>query len=357
MRRWTACIGFIFSLVSPAVAASMYEHPLIHGGGVPSTQADFPQRLSNFISQDGQGDTGEALLRSYFGPSRRNDHIPDLVVAFGKGRKDPVMALVFKGRRVDRLPNEAYVWAVIFTEEGAPILSKTPVKPDLPVMTMGDSKEVCLKEASQLQVRLEGLAYEKEKDAGINAMEVIRLYTGKEPSVMGQKGLEGECIAVDFTKTGPVAGTTIKKVVIKFMLSREAVYRLIFQQTGELQSSAYHFSNMRLSWFGAGVGVSAIREEDWFKKATVKPYIYGHLYISKYLNPWNRSLALALGIPLESKVEEATVGLRYSPRNEWINPDFSRFGLVIGYNYHRPIDDYAGSGKQWRFLVGVDYKL
>ncbi|MBL0360442.1 MAG: hypothetical protein IPP70_05190 [Elusimicrobia bacterium] len=168
----------------------MYEHPLIHGGGVPSTQADFPQRLSNFISQDGQGDTGEALLRSYFGPSRRNDHIPDLVVAFGKGRKDPVMALVFKGRRVDRLPNEAYVGGDLYGG-GSPDPLQDPRQTRSARHDDGDSKEVCLKEASQLQVRLEGLAYEKEKASGINAMEVIRLYTGKEPSIVGQKGLEG----------------------------------------------------------------------------------------------------------------------------------------------------------------------
>jgi hypothetical protein len=49
MRRWTACLGFFLSLISPAVAASLYEHPLLTGGGNPSTQADFPQKLSDFI--------------------------------------------------------------------------------------------------------------------------------------------------------------------------------------------------------------------------------------------------------------------------------------------------------------------
>ena len=350
-------VSLSLTLPKSLPAESVYEHPLLHGGGNPSTQTDFPQKLSEFIAANGGGNTGEGLLKSYFGPNRRNDYIPDLVVAYGKGRKDPVMALVYKGRTVDRLPNEAYVWAVIFTEERAPILAQVPVKPDPPVATAADSKDVCMKEASQLQVRLEGLAYEKEKDSGINAMEVIKMYTGKEPSITESKPLDGDCAAVDFTKTGPVAETTIKKVMVKFPLTKEAVYRMTFQAAGAQQSSAYHFSNMRLSWFGAGVGAGAVREVAWFKKATVKPYIFGHLYLSKFLNPWNRSLAVVAGIPLENKVDEATVGLRWSPANEWKNPDFARWGLILGYNYHRPIDKFAGTGKQWRFLAGVDYKL
>src|SRR5689334_20487043 len=99
--RWAARLGFCLSLVSPAVAASLYEHPLLEGGGVPSTQADFPQKLSDFINQNGAGNTAEALLTSYFGPTRRNGFIPDIVVAYGKGHKDPVMALLYKGQRVD----------------------------------------------------------------------------------------------------------------------------------------------------------------------------------------------------------------------------------------------------------------
>lgn len=357
MQRRAAFWLLAFFLSSAVSAAGLYEHPLLKGGGVPSTQADFPEKLSAFIAQNGGGATGPALLTSYFGAARRNDYIPDLIVAFGKGRKDPVMALVYKGRTVDRLPNEAYVWAVVFVEPGAALLAIQPAVPGSPVVMAGDAKDVCLKEPSQLRVRLEGLAYEREKDSGLNAMELIKRYTGREPALLEQKALDGDCAAVDFTKTGPVGETGVKKVLVKFKLAKEAVYRLIVQPAGALQSSAYHFSNMRLSWFGAGVGPAAVREEDWFKRATVKPYVFGHLYVSKVLSPWNRSVAVVAGIPLENKVEEATVGLRWSPRNEWKSPDFARFGLVVGYNYHRPVGDYAGSGRQWRFLTAIDYKL
>ena len=154
--RWVLWVGLLW-LTAGVWAGSVYEHPLLDGGGVPSTQSDFPQKLAEFIAANGAGRTGEAVLRAYFGPSRRNTYIPDLVVAYGKGRKDPVMALVYKGRTVDRLPNEAYVWAVIFAEEGSSILGVAPATPEPPVATANDSKDVCLKEASQLQVRVEGL--------------------------------------------------------------------------------------------------------------------------------------------------------------------------------------------------------
>jgi hypothetical protein len=145
--------------------------------------------------------------------------------------------------------------------------------------------------------------------------------------------------------------------MMKFPLEKEAMYRVSLLPTGEQRSAEVRFANMRLSWFGAGVGVGAQKNQGWFKKGTVKPFIFWHLYVSKFLNRWNRSTALVVGVPLESEVNEATAGLRWSPVNEWKNPDFSRFGLIVGYNYHRPIDDYAGTGKQWRFIVGVDYKL
>src|SRR5262249_9673316 len=154
--------------------------------------------------------------------------------------------------------------------------------------------------------------------------------------------VEGDCAAVDFTKAPTVEGTAVRKVMVKFPLAKEAVYRMIFLPAGDRQSSAYHFANMRLSWFGAGVGAGAVREQGWYKKGTVKPYVYGHLYLSKFPDPWNRSLALTAGLPLENKVDEASVGLRWSPFNEWKNPDFARWGLIAGYNYHRPVDKFAG---------------
>lgn len=342
-------------LLSPLLHAGGYEHPLQSGGGNPSTKSDFPQRLSQFISSNGNGSTGEELLKSYFA-DRRNLYFPDLVLAFGKNEPNPVMSLWHRGRAVERLSNEAFLYVAVFVEEGAPVLNQKAVVMDPPVIMAGDSRDVCFKEPSQFQVRLEGLAYEKEKDSGLNAMEVIKLYTGKEPQRYGQRPLEGVCAAVDMSKAEPIPGTTIRKTIIKFPLEKEAVYRLNVHQTGNEQSSDFHFSNMRLSWFGAGVGAGATNKSDTFKKATVKPYIFAHLYVSKFQNEWNRSLAIVAGIPIENKVQEAMVGLRWSPANEWTSPDFSRFGLIVGSQYHRPVDEYANQ-RQWRFFAGVDYKL
>jgi hypothetical protein len=52
----------------------------------------------------------------------------------------------------------------------------------------------------------------------------------------------------------------------------------------------------------------------------VKPYIFAHVYVSKVFNPWNRSVAIVAGIPIENKVEEAMLGVRWSPANEWKCP-------------------------------------
>lgn len=342
-------------LLTPILHAGGYEHPLQSGGGNPSTKSDFPQQLSRFISSNGKGSSGEELLKSYFA-DRRNRHFPDLILAFGKNSAYPVMSLWHRGRAVGRLPNEAFLYVTVFVEEGAPVLSQKAIVVEPPVLMAGDSRDVCFKEPSQFQVRLEGLAYEKEKDSGINAMEVIKIYTGKEPQRYGQRPLEGVCAAVDMSKAQPIPGTTIRKAIIKFPLEKEAVYRLNVHQTGNEQSSDFHFSNMRLSMFGAGVGAGAVNRQDIFTKATIKPYIFAHVYISKALNPWNRSVAMVGGIPIENKVEEAMVGFRWSPANEWKCPDVSRFGLIIGSHYHRPTGEFKGQ-RQWRTFVGLDYKL
>lgn len=341
--------------VSSIASASSYEHPLQKGGGNPSTTPDFPQKLTKYLSAKGGDLSGEDLLKSYYG-DRRNTAFPDLILAFGKSDSNPVMSLWQKGNRTDRLSNEAFLYVVVFVEEGAPVFNQKPIVQDSPVTMAGDSRDVCFKEPSQFQVRLEGLAYEKEKDSGINAMEVIKLYTGKEPQRYGQRPLEGVCAAVDMTKAEPIPGTTIRKAIIKFPLEKESVYRLNVHQTGKEQSSDFHFSNIRLSLFGAGVGVGAVNKQDNFTKANVKPFIFAHVYVSKILNPWNRSIALVAGIPIENKVEEAMVGIRWSPANEWKCPDVSRFGLIIGSHYHRPTGEFKDQ-RQWRTFVGLDYKL
>lgn len=341
--------------VSSIASASSYEHPLQRGGGNPSTAPDFPQKLTNYLSAMGGGVSGEELLQSYYG-DRRNIAFPDLVLAFGKTDPYPVMSLWHRGKQTDRLSNEAFLYVVVFVEEGAEVLAQKPAIPDSPVTMPGDSRDVCFKEPSQFQVRLEGLAYEKEKDSGINAMEVIKLYTGKEPQRYGQRPLEGVCAAVDMTKTEPIPGTTIRKAIIKFPMEKESVYRLNVHQTGNQQSSDFHFSNIRLSLFGAGVGVGAINKQANFTRASVKPFIFAHVYVSKAFNPWNRSVAIVAGIPIENKLEEAMVGIRWSPANEWECPDVSRFGLIIGSHYRRPTGEFKDQ-RQWRTFVGLDYKL
>jgi hypothetical protein len=348
-------LTFCLFAVLPASAGSWYEHPLLKGGGTPSTEPDFPQKLSEFIAAKGSGKTGESLLRSYYGRDRHNARAPQLIVAFAKDKKDLIMSLMHNGKRANHISNEPFLWVVLFVEEGAPIMAERPAPAVSPVMMQGQDRDVCFKEDSHLQVKLEGLAYEEK--AGPDVMELIQRYTGKEPTVKYAKPLDSECAAVDFSRAAPLSGTGIRKGIIKFPLTKESVYRVLLQPTREQQSSSYHVANLRLAWWGAGVGAGAVRDDGFFKKATVKPNIFGHFYISKFFNPWNRSLAIAGGLPLEKDIDEVSIGLRWSPVNEWKNQDFGRIGLIAGYNYHRPVDRYAGSERQWRFFAGVDYKL
>ncbi|MBK7573669.1 MAG: hypothetical protein IPI26_00135 [Elusimicrobia bacterium] len=64
---------------------------------------------------------------------------------------------------MERLSNEAFLYVAVFVEEGAAVLNQKAVVMNPPVIMAGDSRDVCFKEPSQFQVRLEGLAYEKEK--------------------------------------------------------------------------------------------------------------------------------------------------------------------------------------------------
>lgn len=355
-----AVAGVLFWAVSPA-AARWFEHPLLKGGGPPITNdVEFSVALSSFTKYGGGGDMSEQVLSSYFGGSRRNGFIPDMLVVYPATTTAPTIALNFKGKSVDRLPNEPVLTIMVLVPVGSPVLSTAPARPLMTVTQEGDDKDVCLKTPSQLQVRLEGLDYVKENDSGLGALELIKNYTGKAPSVVETKSAAGACAAVNFsTPAVALRGTGWMKAMIKFPLEKEAIYRVLVEQTGAQQSTAFNFANMRLSWFGVGVGAAAVRDQGAFVKGTVKPSIYGHLYVSKFLfnNEWNRSLAVVVGLPLESKVDEATLGLRWSPFNEWKQPDFSRLGVIAGYNYHRPVDRYAGSRKQWRFMAGLDYKL
>ncbi len=350
-----ALAACLLGAVATVAAASRYEHPLLKGGGDPATAQDFQEKFAAFLKNRVAGAAGEELLTSYFGKDRRNRHFPDLVVAYGKGQPHPAMALIYKGHEVNRLPNEPYLWVMVFVEEGAALLSQPAATPRQVVKVAGEPKDACLTEASQLQVRLEGLAYEKEKESDVNITDLIKAYTGEKPAPVESKPLNGACAAVDFSQMEPRAG--VHKVLLKFALSKEAMYRLIVYPTGARQSSEYHFGNMGLSWLGAGVGPGAFQERRWFEKASVKPYVFGHFYVSKLFSQWNRSLAFVAGVPVQDKLNELCLGLRWSPLNEWTAPDFARFGLIAGYDYHRPIDRYAGSRKHWRFFAGLDYRL
>ena len=94
-----------------------------------------------------------------------------------------------------------------------------------------------------------------------------------------------------------------------------------------------------------------------YYRLKVRPYIFGHWYASKTWNHWDRSLALTLGIPAEPRINGAAVGIRWSPINEWKHPDFAPLGLILGKEYRRHVDEFSGTRKQWRLVVGLDYKL